>query len=209
MTNPQGLTAHRRLLVAAWVGTTVLALGSIFFGGEVAGNFAGHAVRVRPWMVTYNLVVDTAQLVSLSLFTVTAASMTRGRGRTTALVAFSIGVALVLAQMAVPLWLGSGPWPPGTVPLQIDRALIFSPSVLRALGAGALAIVLVEDRFGVAIALLLLGDAVLVVIRWATTPTAVMAVVHPYCTSPWGLLPWLAATLLLLWRLLRLSRAPG
>jgi len=188
-----------RLVAWGWAAATALALLSTAFAGEVAGRFGGGPVLLRSWMQGYNLVIGGLHLVTLSLLALGSARAPAGWARRAALTAFVLAALAAAALLLLPVVRGGGPFAPDAVEVRALRALVFAPSLLRAVGCAALALALFRSHTAsYVIAGLLALDGALVIGKWMATPRAVMACVHPYCGAPLGLLPWLLASALFL-----------
>jgi hypothetical protein len=193
-----------RLIAWGWALGLGLALAAAAFADEVAGHFGGGPVHVRPWMQGYNLAINLCQLLSLALLIAGALGLPPGRARRVAWLSLALAASLVLAMLLFPLWWGGGPWAPDAPQVKALRVLVFAPSLLRTLGLAAAATALYGWN-RVLLSLLFL-DAALVAWKWAATPRAVMAFVHPFSAEPLGLLPWAAATAIFFWLSRRTAR---
>jgi hypothetical protein len=188
-----------RLVAWGWAAATALGLLSTAFAGEVAGRFGVGAVLLRPWMLGYNFVVGGLHLLTLLLLLLGAARLPSGIAQRAALATFGAAALAAAALLLLPLWRGAGPFAQDAVEVRMLRALVFAPSLLRALGCAALALALFRSHTAsYVICGLLALDAALVIWKWTSTPRAVMACVHPYCGAPLGLVPWLLASALFL-----------
>jgi hypothetical protein len=204
----------QHLLLWSWALLTLLCIGGAQLARELDGNFAGGAITIRDWMRFYNAVLLTNHAVLLLACLVGVLLSADPRDDRPARVARlasagCFGGALLLcgAMLAFPLWAGSGPFTPGSTPVRLLRVLVFAPLVLRTLGWGlfvaAFARSLGEHQPAVRacarVLLVLVGaDLVVGIWKWAATPRAVIALLHPLATEPRPLAAWVFASLLFL-----------
>jgi hypothetical protein len=189
----------QRLVAWGWAAATALALLSTRFAGEMAGRFGGGPVLLRPWLQSYNLVVGGLNLVTLMVLALGSARVESGAARRVALAAFVAASFFGAALLLLPLVRGGGPFAPDALEVRALRVMVFAPSLLRAVGCAALTLALFRSHTASYVILgLLAADAGLVAWKWAATPHAVLACVHPYCGAPLGLVPWLLASALFL-----------
>ncbi len=218
------LPGGRTLLALLSLGLLILLCAAgIPLAGMVIGSFAGGPVEIRSWMRVHNTVILGCHLVVLAgLLRGTwpaLAGAAPGReqrlARAVARPLLLCTLAPLLGMLLFPLVLGSGPWPAGDPAIGLLRVLVFAPGVLRALALAALGLALVpaprrprpwQRPVGAVVALLFAADLCLCVHRWASTPRAVMALLHPLSGQPLLMVPWFVAALLLFSLLLR-SRA--
>src|SRR4051794_13963124 len=120
-----------RLVAWGWAAAAGLSLMAIAFAGDVEGRFADGAIKIRPWMQRYNLILGLAHAAALSLMALGGLRI----GRRWAFVSLSLATAAVMALLLFP----AGPFAPDGNGTRALRILVFAPSVLRSLGCLALA----------------------------------------------------------------------
>jgi hypothetical protein len=176
-----------RALTWSWLSLWVLIAASYPFAIELAGGYRGVEVVIRPFMVLYDSVLLGAHAVVLVVMIIE----TRERW-------FGAALAVVFLFLLAPLYLGSGPFVPGSTPLAFYRAFVFAPALLRDAVLGLTATRLAIGWRRPALAALFTVDLALILYRWWSTPIAVVATAHPWTTAWVGLAPLCAATVLAL-----------
>jgi hypothetical protein len=188
------LARAHRLIGWGWATVLALALLSTTFAGEVTGKFGEGPVHVRPWMQVHDVAIGLPHLLAVALLWFGSLRLPSSRTQRVALGCFTLALVAMVAQLLIPVVSG-GPWDPRAPEVRALRLTVFAPSALRAVGCAALAAVVVRSpKARVAICALLGIDAALVIWKWALTPKAVVAFIHPFCAMPIGLLPWVIAS---------------
>ena len=196
--------ARMRFLLWGWLVLTILAISGYVPALHLAGDYAGHAVLIRSWMIVYNSVILVLHgaVLALILYGGTGALQRAGNMllfwcRRFAMLTFGVAFLAVIAMLAAPVVVGSGPFEPESSRLQIYTALVHLPSLCRTLGWGFLVVAMLQgcwaDRsrlFPLVLLALIFADLVLVCWHWIATEIAVVAELHPFITRPLFLTPW-------------------
>jgi len=190
-----------RICNAGWVALVLFATLELFIVDEVAYAFRDGPIELRSWMVSYNGVVASCQLVVLGLLAVGAAIVRNTKSvwpRRAALICLAGAMASALAMLLSAWILDPGPWAADSAEIAALRLMVFSPVVLRSLGCGLLIVHLMRSelvprrRALVAVAAVAL-DFGLVTVTWLGTPIAVFATIHPSVSQPLQMVPFFAA----------------
>ena len=177
--------SHNAWIVLGW--TLLAAAGglSIPLSGELVGDFggAGGRVQIRQWMRFTNLGFLGLHAALLVPMVVAASLFARRRSGVLAwgaVVAVALAMASVAGALLLDPWLGQGPFAMDDTALQVLRAGVFLPPVVRAAAWLLLALAVIESsRRRALVCTLIAGDIAVCLWIWAATPHAVTAHLHP------------------------------
>jgi hypothetical protein len=115
---------------------------------------------------------------------------------------FFLGITILgfFAMLLFPYLAEPGPWKHDSKEVAMMRLLVFLPLVMRGVGWGLLVMALTQSNiipkgnvprwWYVTLVGLVTLDLGLTVWKWATTPKAIIAILHPHMTQPVYLIPW-------------------
>ena len=204
--------ARMRFLMWGWLALVILMVSGIVPARQLAGDYSGNAVLIRPWMMVYNSIILALHATVLGLILYGGAGSLRRAGNTIlfwcrrlGLITLGVACLAAITMLAAPVVTGSGPFPPGSPQLQLYTVLVHLPSFFRSLGWACLVFAMLqgcwEERSRLLPYLLIacvIADLGLVTWHWFSTDTAVVAEFHPFVTEPLFLIPWICGSAIFL-----------
>ena len=201
------------MLLWGWTCLIILCLAGVPLTRDMIGGYGHGKIFIQPFMTLYNTVILTAHLLGLGLVTAGAlflrnhaeSRLARWCGRA-ALAMLGFTLATLLAMLAAPWWMGSGPWPSDSLQVATMRTLVYLPGVTRTLAWGLMILALVQGhiargggvprwRYYLLLGLVAL-DLGLAIWKWSITPKAVIALLHPLAIEPLYMVPWVGGGVL-------------